>query len=62
MKILFAAAILATIPGCLSLGGKTVYSTDSPQTADRLSALENRVGVLEQAVAGKPAPPNMPIH
>jgi hypothetical protein len=56
--------IAVTLPGCLSLGGKTVYSNESPQTANRLSALEDRVSVLEQAIAGRspaPSPPNHPI-
>jgi len=63
---LFAGAVLATMPGCLSLGGKTVYSSETPQTSERLSALEARVGVLEQVIAGKTAPasrpPIEPVH
>jgi hypothetical protein len=55
-------AVVAMLPGCLSLGGKTVYSSESPQTANRLSALEDRVSVLEQAVAGRPAVPAPPNH
>ena len=63
MIALFAAALLTTICGCLSLGGKTVYTSDSPQTADRLTALEARVSVLEQAIAGRSAPPpNRPVE
>jgi hypothetical protein len=56
----FATLVAATLPGCLSLGGKTVYTSETPQTSDRLSALERRVSILEQAVGGKPAPPVPP--
>jgi hypothetical protein len=55
-----ATVVVAMLPGCLSLGGKTVYTNDSPQTTDRLSSLEKRVSILEQAVAGRPAPPTPP--
>ncbi len=57
---LFAAAILTMLPGCLSLGGKTIYSAESPETSERLAALERRVGHLEQAVMGNPAPASVP--
>jgi hypothetical protein len=53
---------IATLPGCLSLGGKTVYTSDSPQTADRVSALETRVSLLEQAVTGKSPPASVPVE
>ena len=53
IHVLLGIAVWTTVPGCLSLGG-TTYS-DSPQTSERISALENRVGVLEQAVNGKPS-------
>lgn len=57
---LLGAAILTMLPGCLSLGGKTIYSAESPETSERLAALERRVGQLEQAVMGNPAPANVP--
>ncbi len=63
---LLAKAMLGTtflaMSGCLSLGG-TTYA-ESPETLERISSLENRVGVLEQAVSGTsasapvPAPPH----
>ena len=60
---LLAQAVLGTIilamSGCLSLGG-TTYS-ESPKTTERISSLENRVGVLEQAVSGRPASASMPV-
>jgi hypothetical protein len=58
---LLGIVIATMLPGCLSLGGKTVYSNESPQTSDRLSALENRVSILERAVAAQPVPPGTPI-
>jgi hypothetical protein len=38
--------------GCLSIGGKTYTSDPSPETQNRIAAVEKRVGVLEQAVFG----------
>jgi hypothetical protein len=60
----FLVVIAVTLPGCLSLGGKTVYSNESPETTDRLTALEKRVNILEQAVTGRatmPAPSTHPV-
>jgi hypothetical protein len=62
---LFFAVVLLTLAGCLSLGGKTTYTTESPETKERINALETRVGVLERAVIGTPPGPmstsgNMP--
>jgi hypothetical protein len=58
--VLLAIVLAAALPGCLSLGGKTVYTGDSPQSAERMSALEQRVSVLEQAVGSRQAAPNPP--
>jgi hypothetical protein len=52
--------LAVTLPGYLRLGGKMVYSNESPQTNDRLSALENRVIVLEQAVGNRQPAQNPP--
>ena len=62
LNAIFAIALAAALPGCLSLGGKTVYTTDSPETSDRIAALEKRVSALE-AVTGTrpPVPPSAPI-
>ncbi len=57
VQAMFGFAIL-TMSGCLSLGG-TTYA-ESPQTLERISSLENRVSVLEQAVAGRPAAAPLP--
>jgi hypothetical protein len=55
------SVVLATcLPGCLSLGGKTVYTNESPETNERLTALESRIGVLEQAVGNRQAAPSPP--
>jgi hypothetical protein len=48
-----ALSMFAT--GCLNLGGRTTYTSESPETTARVSSLENRVGVLEQAVLGRPS-------
>lgn len=48
--LLTAAAALPAMVGCLSLGGKTTYVTESNADSERISSLETRVGVLEQAV------------
>lgn len=47
--IVVALSLLFTTTGCLSLGGKTTYVHEKPETAGRLSALETRVSALEQA-------------
>jgi hypothetical protein len=53
--IQYAAAVawlLAGTTGCLSLGTKTTHVHDNPETETRISALERRVGTLEQALSG----------
>ena len=57
MLIVATALVINTLcsSGCLSIGGKNYTSQENPQTGHRLSALENRVGVLEQAMLGAPA-------
>jgi hypothetical protein len=37
--------------GCLSLGGRTTYVQEKPETAGRITALETRVTALEQALS-----------
>ena len=57
-----------SLAGCLSLGGRTTYVEETPETAARLSALETRVSALEQALsiqalplgASQPAPSDSP--
>jgi hypothetical protein len=50
--LLLASALAMLTAGCLSLGGKTTYVQESPETATRLSSLEARVSALEQALGG----------
>jgi hypothetical protein len=50
LMLLLSAAALPMTVGCLSLGGKTTYVTESSADSERISALETRVGILEQAV------------
>ena len=51
-KLLLALCVLALplVTGCLSLGGRTTHVHDNPDTAQRISLLEHRVGTLEQAL------------
>jgi hypothetical protein len=49
-------AIILLTAGCLSLGGKTTYVQESPETATRLSSLEARVSALELSLSGPPSP------
>jgi hypothetical protein len=60
INALLTIVIAVSLPGCLSLGGKTVYTSDSPQNAERMSSLEQRVSVLEQAVGSRQAAPSPP--
>ena len=53
--IMLAVAMLAPSVGCLSLGGKTTYVTEGPETTTRINALESRVSALEQML-GRPSP------
>jgi hypothetical protein len=59
--ILAIPCVLLPTVGCLSLGGKTTYVQESAETGSRMTALETRVGILEQAVSNGPlatiAPP-----
>jgi hypothetical protein len=41
-------ALLALVSGCLSLGTKTTYVQESPETKSRIEALEQRISTLEQ--------------
>lgn len=54
-SISVCAMLLLSATGCLSLGGKTTYVQESSETASRISALETRVGILEQAVLNGPS-------
>ncbi len=54
---LAAGAVLLSATGCLSLGEKTVYSSESPETSKRIAALEARVGILEHTELGNPVLP-----
>ncbi len=58
--MLLVTALSATV-GCLNLGGKTTYVSENPETNERLTLLETRVGVLERAVLGNPAPVGAPL-
>jgi hypothetical protein len=55
-QYLLASALALLTAGCLSLGGKTTYVQESPETATRLSSLEARLSALEQALSGAPSP------
>ena len=55
-----AIALLLLAAGCLSLGGKTTYVQEKPETATRLSSLEARVSALELSLGGPPAPASAP--
>jgi hypothetical protein len=57
---LLAGALLLLAAGCLSLGGKTTYVQESPETATRLSSLEARVSALELSLGGAPSPASAP--
>jgi hypothetical protein len=46
--------------GCLSIGGKTYTTQQDPRIEQRVTALEMRVGALEQAATGFPAQATMP--
>ncbi len=51
-----ALAVLLISPGCLSLGGRTTYVEERPDTAVRLSGLESRVAALEEMLSVRSAP------
>jgi hypothetical protein len=51
--LLFASLSVAS-SGCLSLGGRTTYVQEKPETLARVTALETRVSALEQAVSISP--------
>jgi hypothetical protein len=59
LTVMLLLAQLTWASGCLNIGGKsyTTTSTDWSQANDRLSALEGRVGALEQTVYGQQPPP-----
>ena len=55
----FACFGLLTLTGCLSLGGRTTYTSESPETKAQINALETRVSVLERVVLGATPPGSM---
>ena len=57
---LLICALALLTAGCLSLGGKTTYVQENPETATRLSSLEARVSALEHALSGPPSPAAAP--
>jgi hypothetical protein len=63
--IVFVAS-LALVSGCLSLGTKTTYVQESPETKNRIEAMEQRISALEQmmlkdgAVLQNPTAPPTP--
>lgn len=57
----FALAILFPAAGCLNLGGKTTYTTESPATSERLASLETRVSLLERASLGNAPTASVPV-
>jgi hypothetical protein len=59
-RTLLAGAPLLLAAGCLSLGGKTTYVQESPETATRLSSLEARVSALELTLSGHAPAPSTP--
>jgi hypothetical protein len=58
---LLSAVFACAAGGCLSLGGRTTYVHESANTDARLTALETRVGALEQAFTTRAATPP-PLH
>jgi hypothetical protein len=54
---LLAGLLVGVTGGCLSLGGRTTYVDTSPETQARIAELENRIAVLEQALAGRSTAP-----
>jgi hypothetical protein len=50
--LLLVVSVLGMAGGCLSLGGKTTFVSDSPETEAKIAALEARIAALEQALAG----------
>ena len=57
----FAAVLLATASGCLSLGGSTTYVEESAETKKRISSLESRMNALEQMLAPSPDMSELPV-
>jgi len=55
--LLLAGAVVCGAGGCFSLGGRTTYVQQSPETDSRLRALETRVAALEQAFTTRAATP-----
>ena len=47
--VMLLTVLLLATTGCLNLGGRTTYVQETPETKSRLTALETRVGALEQA-------------
>jgi hypothetical protein len=47
---LIGALLLGATAGCLSLGGRTTYVHEKPETKARLRALEIRIDALEQVI------------
>jgi hypothetical protein len=50
-----------SLTGCLSLGGRTTYVNDNPETNQKISQLERRVGNLERALIGGPVVESLPM-
>jgi hypothetical protein len=48
-------ALATSLTGCLSLGGRTTYVQEKPETLGRITALETRVSALEQAYVRDPS-------
>jgi hypothetical protein len=59
-RYLLVCALVLLTAGCLSLGGKTTYVQENPETTVRLSSLESRVSALEHALSGPPSPAAAP--
>jgi hypothetical protein len=50
--LLLFVGVFGITGGCLSLGGKTTFVGDSPETDAKIASLEARIAALEQALAG----------
>jgi len=61
-KLFSVLAGIISTAGCLNLGGRTTNVHDNPKTNGRLSALETRVGALEQAFQTTSAEVPAPVH
>jgi hypothetical protein len=61
MAWLAGTAVAVSQSGCLSLGGRTTYVQEKPETLGRITALETRMSALEQAYVRGPSCEVLPV-